>query len=103
MVSNARDLGVLKVERELGGTSPPPVTIVVPVYGDLATLMACVESLKKNVDLKRNRVLLINDCGPDADIIEANLRAGIQGWSSFWYERNDRNLGYVRTCNRAVA
>src|SRR5262245_50480857 len=83
-------------------THPPPVTIVVPIYGDLPALMACVESLKQNVDLKRNRVLLVNDCGPDADVIEASLRARIQGWGSIRYERNERNLGFVGTCNRAV-
>ena len=82
--------------------NPPPVTIVVPVYGDLPTLTSCVESLKQNVDLKRNRVLLVNDCGPDADVIEASLLAQIEGWSSIRYERNERNLGLVGTCNRAV-
>ena len=80
----------------------PPVTIVVPIYGDLPTLTACVESLKQNVDLERNRVLLVNDCGPDADVIEASLLAQIEGWSSIRYERNERNLGFVGTCNRAV-
>ena len=82
--------------------TPPPVTIVVPVYGHLPTLTACVESLKQNVDLKRNRVLLVNDCGPDADVIEASLLGQIEGWKSIRYERNERNLGLVGTSNRAV-
>jgi GT2 family glycosyltransferase len=83
-------------------TIPPPVTIVVPIYGDLPTLTSCIESLKHNVDLKRNRVLLVNDCGPDADIIEQSMLAQIDGWSSIRYERNERNLGFVGTCNRAA-
>src|SRR5262245_24413837 len=82
--------------------SLPPVTVVVPIYGDLSTLTLCVESLKQNVDLKRNRVLLVNDCGPDADSIEESLLAQIKGYGSIEYKRNDRNLGFVGTCNRAV-
>lgn len=83
-------------------TDPAPVTIVVPIYGDLTTLMACVESLKHNVNLARNRILLVNDCGPDADLIESSLLAKIEGWTSIRYERNQRNLGFLGTCNRAV-
>jgi GT2 family glycosyltransferase len=81
---------------------PRPVTIVVPIYDDLPTLTSCIESLKHNVDLKRNRVLLVNDCGPHADIIEESLLTQIKGCSSIRYERNERNLGFVGTCNRAV-
>ena len=54
------------------------------------------------MDLKRNRVLLVNDCGPDADVIEASLLGQIEGWRSIRYERNERNLGLVGTSNRAV-
>jgi GT2 family glycosyltransferase len=81
---------------------PPPVTIVVPVYGDLPTLTSCIESLKQNVDLKRNCVLLVNDCGPDADVIEESVLSQIESCGSIRYERNERNLGFVGTCNRAV-
>ena len=80
----------------------PPVTIVVPIYGDLPTLTSCVESLKHNVDLKRNSVLLVNDCGPDASAIEAGLLVQIKDWDSIQYARNDRNIGFIGTCNRAV-
>ena len=47
-------------------------------------------------------MLLVNDSGPDADAIEASLLAQIKGWGSIRYERNERNLGFVGTCNRAV-
>jgi GT2 family glycosyltransferase len=88
-----------------GGTrtaNPRPVTIVVPIYADLPAVIACVDSLKQNVDLEQNRVLLVNDCGPDADVLEASLLARIEGCGAIRYERNERNLGYVGTCNRAV-
>lgn len=78
------------------------VTVVVPVYGDLQSLTSCVEALFTTADPARHDVLLVNDCGPDADEIEQTLLGLIDGHPTFRYERNDRNLGFVGTCNRAV-
>lgn len=77
------------------------VTIVVPIYGDLPSLEQCIESLIKNVDA-RNNILLVNDCGPDANNIESRLKTLIKGNKNFYYERNPQNLGFIGTCNRAV-
>jgi len=79
-----------------------PVTVVVPVYGDLESLLDCVESLKTTVDLTRHRVLLMNDVGPDVEEIESGLLAAIEGVAGFEYARNSENLGFVGNCNRAV-
>lgn len=78
------------------------VTVVVPVYGDLPSLLDCIASLVDHVDTSRHRVLLVNDCGPDADAIERAVLEAVAGRDGFRYERNDRNLGFVGTCNRAV-
>lgn len=83
-------------------TERPAVVIVVPVYGDLPSLLECVDSLVRHVDLERHRVLLVNDCGPEADGIEAALLRVVAGRPGLRYERNERNLGFVGTCNRAV-
>lgn len=80
---------------------PRAVTVIVPVYGDWPSLQHCIESLKSYVH-KPNRVLLVNDCGPEADIIEANIRMSIADDSRFEYARNPKNLGFVGNCNRAV-
>ncbi|MGN6427681.1 MAG: glycosyltransferase [Leifsonia sp.] len=82
--------------------SRPGVTVVVPVYGDLESLSACVEALKTTVDFSRHAVMLVNDVGPDADEIEAALLEAIDGLDGFEYHRNARNLGFVGTCNRAA-
>lgn len=79
-----------------------PVTVVVPVYGDLPSLLNCVESLKATVDQQIDSVLLVNDCGPEADAIELALLAAIEDQPAFRYERNPRNLGFVGNCNRAA-
>jgi GT2 family glycosyltransferase len=80
-----------------------PVTIIVPVYGDLPSLVACVKSLIQTVDQFTHRVLLVNDVGPEADLIEDALLHLIRRQPGIRYERNPRNLGFVKTCNRAVA
>src|SRR5690606_12444221 len=79
-----------------------PTTVDVPAYGDPSTLIPCVESLLANVDQSVHRVLLVNDCGPQADEIEKALLTLIDGQAAFAYARNPRNLGFVGTCNRAA-
>ncbi|PZE24367.1 glycosyltransferase family 2 protein [Curtobacterium sp. MCBD17_028] len=79
-----------------------PVTIVVPVYDDLAGLLRCVEALMETVDVNVDRVLLCNDVGPHADEIEGRLLNLIRDRPGFEYVRNERNLGFVGNCNRAA-
>lgn len=76
--------------------------VVVPVYGDLPSLLRCVDGLVEHLDTATHRVLLVNDCGPDADEIERALLDRIGDRAGFRYERNDHNVGFVGTCNRAV-
>ena len=78
------------------------VTIVVPVYADWPSLKDCIVSLKEFIDASKHQILLVNDCGPEADVIEKNIRGAIKGSPGFKYFRNKTNLGFIRTCNRAV-
>ncbi len=77
------------------------VTIVVPVYADWPSLEDCIESLKHYVD-PDNKVLLVNDCGPEVELMEKKIKTAITGLKNFEYYRNPKNLGFVKTCNRAV-
>ncbi len=77
------------------------VSIIVPVYGDWASLEDCIKSLHKYVQ-SRHRVLLVNDCGPEADKIEKNIKEAIKNLTNFSYFRNSENLGFVKNCNHAV-
>ena len=72
------------------------------MYGDLPSLVECILSLKLTIDQSVDRVLLVNDVGPDADAIEARVLELIEGEPAFFYERNPRNLGFVGACNRAA-
>ena len=78
------------------------VTLVIPIYGDLNSLVRCIDSVLETVDLTVHRLLLVNDCGPDADVIENAVLERVSGHPAVRYERNDHNLGFVGTCNRAV-
>ncbi len=75
--------------------------VVVPVYGHWPSLEACIESLKAFLPAT-DEVLFVNDCGPEAEAIERDLLDAIRDLRNFRYERNDRNLGFIGTCNRAV-
>jgi GT2 family glycosyltransferase len=79
-----------------------PTTIIVPLYGDLPSAERCVRSVLETVDLAFHRLLLVNDCGPDADQIENRMLELIDGVAGAEYVRNPRNLGFVGTCNRAA-
>ena len=76
-------------------------TIIVPVYKDWTTLHLCIESLKKYVT-PDNYILIVNDCGPECDELEARIITSIQGFPNFSYHRNESNLGFVLSCNAAV-
>lgn len=78
------------------------VTIVIPVYADWPSLKDCIDSLKTHVDTDLHKIIFVNDCGPEADMLEANIKKAIKGWKNSYYYRNPKNLGFVKTCNKAV-
>jgi len=77
------------------------VTVIVPVYGDWPSLSDCIKSLIKHVS-DNHKVMFVNDCGPDADLIENNIKKLIKNQKNFKYYRNPKNLGFLKNCNRAV-
>jgi len=83
-------------------TQPHPTTIVVPLYGDPPTAVRCIESVLAHVDLSFHNLLIVNDSGPEADIIEQQVLAVVGDAVGVTYVRNATNLGFVATCNRAV-
>ena len=77
------------------------VTIVIPVYSDWRSLDVCIRSLKKYV-AQAHKVLFVNDMGPEWEELEKNILEAIKDTVNYEYHKNDRNLGFVETCNRAV-
>ena len=77
------------------------VTIVIPVYSDWPSLDVCLQSLKKYVGMN-HKVLLVNDLGPQWEELGQNILDTVKDQPNFEYVKNDHNLGFVETCNRAV-
>ncbi len=77
------------------------ITVVVPAYGDIPSLLVCLRSVMTELAAE-DRLLAVNDCGPDADELERQVLAAIDGEPRAAYHRNERNLGFVETCNRAA-
>ena len=77
------------------------VTVVIPVYKDWTTLNLCIESLKKYLDA-RHKVLLVNDMSAEWKDLEDKIKSAIEGHSNFEYYKNAENMGFVKTCNRAI-
>lgn len=79
------------------------LSVIVPVYGDWPSLSRNIASLRRYYrGSKHVHVYYINDCGPDSDAIGSRIRSAIKGLSNFHYTSNDHNIGFLRTCNRAV-
>lgn len=77
------------------------VTIIIPVYKDWTTLEKCLNSLKKFVE-KRHKIIIVNDKGPEWVKLEEKILMCISGNRNFSYYKNLQNMGFVKTCNRAV-
>lgn len=80
-----------------------PLTVVIPLYDDLDSIRESISSVIRYGDLPNNRLLVVNDCGPRVDEVEAAVLELLDGVEGATYARNPRNLGFVETCNRAVS
>lgn len=75
-------------------------SIIVPVYADWNSLSKCIDSLM--LFAGDELIYLINDNGPEANFLEENIKNKVKGKSNFNYYRNEQNLGFIKTCNKAV-
>ena len=70
------------------------VTIVIPVYGQCAYTLRCLQSIQKNQtsDLKFE-IIIVDDCSPDKSGKVLRKISGIR------YMPNEVNLGFIKSCN----
>ncbi len=91
------------------GLSPPSparvsearIDVVVPVYGDRAATLACLYSVLANPQATAFALTVIDDCGPDPSLRATLVELADRGL--FRLIRNQRNLGFVRSANLAMA
>ena len=75
----------------------PDVSIVIPVHGQLAYTLNCLHSLRGHATRHSAEIVVVDDASPDAT---AEVVARIDG---IVVRRNAENLGFLRSCNDAVA
>ena len=81
--------------------SGPAVTIVVPVYRDVAVTTACLDSILRHRDETRHRLLIVNDKSPDpamATALDTFARA-----ANVVVRSNATNQGFIRSVNRGLS
>lgn len=79
---------------------PHTVTVIIPVYGNREDTLQCIASCKTHIDA-RHTILIVDDASPDPEVGDS-IRRAIEGVGNMRYVRNSENLGFVKTCNRAV-
>ncbi len=75
----------------------PEVSIIIPVYGQLAYTLNCLDSLFSHAARVRAEIIVIDDNSPDETGDVLPLLNGIR------YHLNAENLGFLRSCNAAAA
>ncbi len=74
--------------------------VVIPVYRGYDETLAAVYAVLSARQTTRFALHLVNDRSPDASLVAELERLAGQGL--FSYETNPSNLGFVKTCNRAL-
>lgn len=80
------------------GSAQPLVSIIVSTYGKRSMTLDCIRSIAENPPCCPIEMLLVDDAYPDAE--EMAPFAAIPGLR---FSRNEVNLGFLRSCNRAAS
>lgn len=75
----------------------PRVSIIVPVYGQPDYTLHCLASILASQPQAPYEVILVDDCSPDETPGLLALVGGLR------LIRNETNLGFLRSCNKAAA
>ncbi len=74
----------------------PRVSIVIPVYGKPLLTFTCLEAVHANTQGGAFEVVIIDDASPQPAEMTLEEVSGVR------FVRNDVNVGFVGSCNRAV-
>ncbi|MBP3974053.1 glycosyltransferase [Pseudoxanthomonas spadix] len=75
----------------------PDVSIIIPAYGNLPYTTQCLRSIAEHLPVASVEVVVIEDASGDSAIERLAEVPGLV------YHRNQTNLGFLRSCNAAVA
>jgi O-antigen biosynthesis protein len=74
----------------------PKFSLVIPVYGQHLLTFTCLKSIAATCAKHDIEVIVMNDCSPTDVATELAKVEGVR------FVRNEKNLGFLRTCNRGV-
>jgi O-antigen biosynthesis protein len=75
----------------------PLVSVIIPIHGKLAYTLACLRSIARNAPTAPFEVVVVDDASPDDSVEKLSRIDGLR------ILRNERNLGFVGTCNAGAA
>lgn len=83
-------------------TDVRPVSVVIPVYRELALVRACIDSVKTSLPLNGTpaKIVVVDDCSPEPALsawLDKQAAAG-----AITLLRNACNLGFIETVNRGM-
>lgn len=87
-------------ERAVEHTTPPQVTVIVPVYKNLRFTLRCVLSAVMSADRTSRKIVIVDDQSPDSSGIW--LQQKLSGTPGITVSINPKNLGFLRSCNSAA-
>ena len=74
----------------------PRVTIIIPTYDQLSVTLACLKSIYDCIPLTALEILVIEDASGKREMEQMGDIPGLR------YVVNSRNMGFIRSCNRAA-
>jgi GT2 family glycosyltransferase/glycosyltransferase involved in cell wall biosynthesis len=82
---------------DVPSAADPVVSVIVPSYGQVGYTLRCLASIMDHAPAVPIEVIVIDDAWPGRDAAELDRVRGIR------LVRNDANLGFLRSCNKAAA
>jgi GT2 family glycosyltransferase len=76
----------------------PAVSVVIPVHGKFATTYGCLKSIHDAQPERSFEIVIVDDCSDDETLLSPLVFSG-----AVHIVRNDRNLGFVGSCNAGAA
>lgn len=81
---------------------PTRLVVIVPVHGDAAATQRCLEMLARDRDARPfRRIIVVDDASPDPAIVA--LTDALAAAGAIELVRNQTNLGFAESVNRALA
>jgi O-antigen biosynthesis protein len=80
---------------------PSTIDIIIPVYRGLAETRACIESVLTSTGATPHEIVVIDDASSEREI--SDYLASLAQQQKITLLINAQNMGFVRSCNRALA